>query len=58
MLVAAGEALAADPRGARSLCRKALSLWRGPTFGERADEEFLQVEAARLEERTRHSLKP
>jgi predicted ATPase/DNA-binding SARP family transcriptional activator len=35
---------------AAALFGRALALWRGPAYGEFADEEFVRLEAARLEE--------
>jgi predicted ATPase/DNA-binding SARP family transcriptional activator len=35
---------------AAALFGRALALWRGPAYGEFADEEFARLEAARLEE--------
>lgn len=39
-----------DPEGAAAELEAALGLWRGPAFDDFADQSFLQVEAARLEE--------
>jgi DNA-binding SARP family transcriptional activator len=38
-----------DPRSAADRYRAALALWRGAAYGDLADEEFVQSEAARLE---------
>ena len=45
-----GEARGAAPLEAASKLRDALSLWRGPTLPELANEPFAQAEIARLEE--------
>lgn len=42
---------AADAARADAVLRDALSLWRGPAFGDLAAEPFARVDAARLEER-------
>jgi predicted ATPase/DNA-binding SARP family transcriptional activator len=39
-----------DHAAAARLLRDALAMWRGPAFGELADEEPVRAEAARLEE--------
>ena len=39
-----------EPDRSHPLCRKALELWRGPPFGELADEEPFHLEAMRLDE--------
>ena len=46
----AADAAASDPDRSLNLCRQALDLWRGPPFGELADQEFARPEAVRLEE--------
>ncbi|MEU9713873.1 BTAD domain-containing putative transcriptional regulator [Streptomyces sp. NPDC047976] len=44
--------LTGDPRAKAGLLTEALALWRGPSaFADRADEQFVQTEARRLEER-------
>lgn len=45
-----GEVRAADPAGAATRLREALSLWRGPALADVADERCFQAEIARLEE--------
>lgn len=42
--------LAVDPAEARKACIKALQLWRGDPFGVLRDDEFVALEAHRLEE--------
>jgi DNA-binding SARP family transcriptional activator len=39
-----------DPRAALATARSAISLWRGPAFGDLADLELFQLEAIRLDE--------
>ena len=39
-----------EPDRCQPLCRDALRLWRGPPFGELADEEPFDLEAQRLDE--------
>lgn len=39
-----------DPQRCVKLCRDGLSMWRGPPFGELADNEVFRLEAMRLEE--------
>lgn len=39
-----------EPEHCSTLCRQALSLWRGAPFGELADEEPFRLEAMRLDE--------
>jgi DNA-binding SARP family transcriptional activator len=49
LLRRAGQA-AGDPRGAADLLAQALALWRGPAYGDFADEHFAAAEVARLSE--------
>lgn len=44
------ELLGGQPEATRRLCLEALELWRGPSFGDVADTEVLQLEVLRLEE--------
>lgn len=46
----ATDTVSLDPARAQVLCRQALSLWRGPPFGDLAEEDFIMPEAQRLEE--------
>jgi DNA-binding SARP family transcriptional activator len=39
-----------DPERARRLCREALDLWRGPPFGDLADDEAFRLDSYRLDE--------
>lgn len=39
---------AGNTEAAVEVCRSALAMWRGPVFGDLGDEEFVQLEAARL----------
>lgn len=39
-----------DAGRSRRLCREALDLWRGPPFGDLADEEAFRLDSYRLEE--------
>ena len=50
MSVEAADLLASEPQEARNLCMEALSLWRGPPFGDLYDDEFVYLEARRLDE--------
>lgn len=46
----AAEMLADDPAASRELSMQALRLWRGPPFGDLYDDEFVYLEARRLDE--------
>lgn len=48
--VEAAEVLEHDPARARKLAMDALGLWRGPPFGDLYDDEFVYLEARRLDE--------
>jgi DNA-binding SARP family transcriptional activator len=50
LVVEAADLLDSDAGRARALCMEALSLWQGPPFGDLGDEEFVSLEAQRLEE--------
>ena len=50
LVVEAADLLDSDAGRARELCMEALSLWQGPPFGDLIDEEFVALEAQRLEE--------
>jgi len=49
-LVAEGIESRSDPERCRSVCREALTLWRGEPFGELADDEAFRLETYRLDE--------
>jgi len=48
--IEAADVLEADPSRSRELSMQALSLWRGPPFGDLYDDEFVFLEARRLDE--------
>lgn len=50
LAIEAADVLPADPAEARRLCMEALGLWRGPPFGDLYDNEYVFLEAHRLDE--------
>lgn len=50
LVIAGGLEATGDPAGASATLREALALWKGPAFGELANEPYLRADATRLEE--------
>lgn len=49
-LLLAATDVRAEPARCSTLCREALALWRGPPFGDLADDDAFRLEAMRLDE--------